>query len=262
MVGRTISHFEILEKLGEGGMGVVFCARDLRLDRLVALKILPVEQMLDVRRRGRFEREAKAASALNHPNIVTIHEIETVDGVDYIAMEFVRGNTLRDLIPPGGMSMADALNYANQIAAGLAAAHGAGIVHRDVKPANIMVTKSGLVKLLDFGIALIEEPEVDPNGTTSTMAFLTRPGTVVGTLTYMSPEQAHGGGVGPRSDIFSLGVVLYQMFTGTLPFQAASQVGLLYEIAHTPAPALSRIRPELPPALGRVVEKALEKDAE
>src|ERR1035441_3085068 len=122
MVGRTISHFEILEKLGEGGMGVVFCARDLRLDRLVALKILPPEQMADAHRGGRFEREAKAASALNHPNIVTIHEIETVDGVDYIAMEYVRGSTLRELIPPGGMNLADALNYSNQIAAGLAAA--------------------------------------------------------------------------------------------------------------------------------------------
>src|SRR5580704_9559719 len=157
MVGRTISHFEILEKLGEGGMGVVYCARDLRLDRLVALKILPPDQMANPHRRGRFEREAKTASSLNHPNIVTIHEIETIDGLDYIAMEWVRGSTLRELIPSGGMTLADVLNYANQIAAGLSAAHGAGIVHRDVKPANIMVTKSGLVKLLDFGLAQVEQ---------------------------------------------------------------------------------------------------------
>src|SRR5580692_4561930 len=157
MVGRTISHFEILEKLGEGGMGVVYCARDLKLDRLAALKILQPEQMFNPRRRARFVGEAKAASALNHPNIVTIHEIETADGVDYIAMEYVRGSTLRELIPSGGMHLADALNYANQIAAGLAAAHGAGIVHRDIKPANIMVTKSGLVKLLDFGLAQMAE---------------------------------------------------------------------------------------------------------
>jgi eukaryotic-like serine/threonine-protein kinase len=262
MVGRTISHFEILEKLGEGGMGVVYCARDLKLDRLVALKILPPEQIANPRRRVRFAREAKSASALNHPNIVTIYEIESVGGQDYIAMEYIRGETLRELVPPAGMELSLALDYASQIASALAAAHAAGITHRDVKPANIMVTKSGLVKLLDFGIALIEQPEVDPDATTSTMAFLTRPGTVVGTLAYMSPEQAQGGGIGPRSDIFSLGVVLYQMLTGRLPFQAASQVRLLYEIAHTPAPALSLLRPELPAALGQVVEKALEKEPE
>jgi len=262
MVGRTISHFEILEKLGEGGMGVVYCARDLKLDRLVALKILQPEQMSNPRRRARFVGEAKAASALNHPNIVTIYEIESGDGVDYIAMEYIRGETLRDLVPATGMQLALALEYASQTASALAAAHAAGIIHRDVKPANIMVAKSGLVKLLDFGIAIMEQPEVDPNATTSTMAFLTRPGTVVGTLAYMSPEHAQGRGVGARSDIFSLGVVLYQMLTGSLPFQAASQVGLLYEIVHTPAPALNRVRPELPPALGRVLEKALEKDPE
>jgi serine/threonine protein kinase/Flp pilus assembly protein TadD len=262
MVGRTISHFEILEKLGEGGMGVVYCARDLKLDRLVALKILAPEQMGNPRRRARFAGEAKAASALNHPNIVTIYEIESVDGVDYIAMEHIRGETLRDLVPSEGMQLALALDCASQIASALAAAHAAGIIHRDVKPANIMVAKSGLVKLLDFGIAIMEQPEVDPNATTSTMAFLTRPGTVVGTLAYMSPEHAQGGGVGPRSDIFSLGVVLYQMLTGRLPFQGASQVGLLYEIVHTPAPPLSRVRPDMPPALGRVLDKALEKDPE
>jgi tetratricopeptide (TPR) repeat protein len=262
MVGRTISHFEILEKLGEGGMGVVYCARDLKLDRLVALKILAPEQMANPRRRARFAGEAKAASALNNPNIVTIYEIESVDGVDYIAMEYIRGATLRDLVPASGMELSLALDYASQTASALAAAHSAGIIHRDVKPANIMVAKSGLVKLLDFGIAVMEQPEVDANATTSTMAFLTRPGTVVGTLAYMSPEHAQGGGVGPRSDIFSLGVVLYQMLTGTLPFQGSSQVSLLYEIVHTPAPALSRVRPELPPVLGRILEKALEKDPE
>ncbi len=262
MVGRTISHFEILEKLGEGGMGVVYCARDLKLDRLAALKILPPEQMFNPRRRARFAGEAKAASALNHPNIVTIYEIESVDGVEYIAMEYIAGDTLHALVPSTGMELSLALDCASQVASALAAAHAAGIVHRDVKPANIMVTKSGLVKLLDFGIALIEQPDVDPNATTSTMAFLTRPGTVVGTLAYMSPEHAQGAGVSPRSDIFSLGVVMYQMLSGTLPFQGASQVGLLYEIVHTRPPALNKIRPDVPPALARVVEKALEKDPE
>ncbi len=262
MVGRTISHFEILEKLGEGGMGVVYCARDLKLDRLAALKILQAEYTSDPRRRARFSAEAKAASALNHPNIVTIYEIETVAGVDYIAMEYVRGVTLQQLIQGPRTELPTILDYAAQIASALAAAHAAGIVHRDIKPGNIMVTKSGAVKLLDFGLAQFEQPDVDPDAPTATMAFLTRPGTVVGTVAYMSPEQAQGGGVGSRSDIFSFGVVLYQVLTGTLPFQAASQIGLLYEIVNTPAPQLNQLRPELPPALGGIVEKALEKDPE
>jgi serine/threonine-protein kinase len=260
MVGRTISHFEILEKLGEGGMGVVYCARDLKLDRLVALKILPPEQKSNPRRRARFAGEAKAASALNHPNIVTIYEIETADGVDYIAMEYVHGVTLHTLIQGPRTELATVLDYAAQIASALSAAHTAGIVHRDIKPGNIMIAKSGVVKLLDFGLAQIEQPEVDPEADTTTMAFLTRPGTVVGTVAYMSPEQAHGGGIGPRSDIFSLGVVLYQVLTGTLPFQAGSDIGLLYEIVNTPAPQLNKIRPDLPPVLGAILEKALEKD--
>jgi eukaryotic-like serine/threonine-protein kinase len=262
MVGRTISHFEILEKLGEGGMGVVYCARDLRLERLVALKILPPEQMANPHRRGRFEREAKAASALNHPNIVTIHEIETVDGVDYIAMEYVRGSTLRQLIPPGGMSLADALNYANQIAAGLAAAHAAGIVHRDVKPANIMVTRSGLVKLLDFGLAQVEQATFSESAPTDAFgpAHLTKPGAILGTAAYMSPEQAQARDMDQRSDIFSFGIVLYQMLTGTLPFQSNSEMGLMYEIVNGPTPSASEIRRDLPSAFDRVLSKALQKD--
>jgi serine/threonine protein kinase/Flp pilus assembly protein TadD len=262
MVGRTVSHFEILEKLGEGGMGVVYRARDLKLDRLVALKILPPEHTFDPRRRARFVDEAKAASALNHPNIITIYEIETVDCVDYIAMEYVPGATLHEIIQGPRTELSTVLNYAAQIASALSAAHAAGIVHRDIKPGNIMVTKSGAVKLLDFGVAQIERPDVDPEAPTATMAFLTRPGTVVGTVNYMSPEQTRGGGVGPRSDIFSFGVVLYQMLTGTLPFQAGSEIGVLYEIVNTPAPRLNKLRPDLPPVLGAIVEKALEKDPE
>ncbi len=262
MVGRTISHFEILDKLGEGGMGVVFCARDVRLDRLVAIKVLPPAQMSDPHKRSRFEREAKAASALNHPNIVTIHEIESVDGVDYIAMEFVRGSTLRELIPPGGMNLADAINYAGQIAAGLGAAHAAGIVHRDIKPANIMVTKSGLVKLLDFGLAQVEQVAFDEAASTGTIAplYLTRPGTVLGTAAYMSPEQAQGKEMDQRSDIFSFGIVLYQMLTGNLPFRSSSEVGLMYEIVHGETPSVSEVRPDLPPTLDRVLATAMQKD--
>jgi serine/threonine protein kinase/Flp pilus assembly protein TadD len=262
MIGRTISHFEILEKLGEGGMGVVYCARDLKLDRLVALKILPAEQTADLRRRARFVGEAKAASALNHPNIITIYEIETVDGVDYIAMEYVHGATLHEIIQGPPPELSTVLNYAAQVASALSAAHAAGIVHRDIKPSNVMVTKSGTVKLLDFGLAQIEQSDVHPEAPTATMAFLTRPGTVVGTVAYMSPEQAQGGGIGPRSDIFSFGVVLYQLLTRVLPFQAGSEIGLLYEIVNRPAPPLSKLRPDLPPVLGAIVEKALEKDPE
>src|SRR5579871_2485510 len=253
MVGRTISHFEIIDKLGAGGMGEVYCARDLRLDRMVALKILPLEHMADARRRARFEREAKAASALNHPNIVTIHEIESAEGVDYIAMEYVRGRTLRELIPPGGMNLADALNYANQIAAGLSAAHGAGIVHRDLKPANIMVTKSGLVKILDFGLAQVDDTPVSEDGSTGSIApvHLTRPGVVLGTAAYMSPEQAQGKEIDQRSDVFSFGIVLYQMLTGALPFQSNSELGLMYEIVHGATPSASDIRTDLPRARSR-----------
>src|SRR5580704_5918273 len=262
MVGRTISHFEILDKLGEGGMGVVYCARDLRLDRLVALKILPAEQMSDARRRSRFEREAKAASALNHHNIVTIHEIASGDGVDYIAMEYVRGSTLRELIPAGGMSLSDALNYANQIAAGLSAAHAAGIVHRDIKPANIMVTKQGLVKLLDFGLAQVGEIPFSEDASTGTIApaHLTKPGTILGTAAYMSPEQAEAKEMDQRSDIFSFGTVLYQMLTGVLPFHSNSEIGLMYEIVHGPTPSASDIRHDLPPALDRVLGTAMQKN--
>ena len=261
MVGRTISHYEILDELGKGGMGVVYCARDVRLDRLVALKILPAEHMADPHRRDRFIREAKTASALNHPNIITIYEIETVDNVDCIAMEFVRGSTLSEVIRPAGLPVLDALNYASQVAAALAAAHAAGIVHRDIKPANIMVTKSGAVKLLDFGIAQVEHLSVGESETTGTLAIsLTRPGTVVGTTAYMSPEQAQAKEVDQRSDIFSLGIVLYQMLTGALPFQASSELALMHDIVYTPAQPVSRTREDLPLALDRVLSTAMAKD--
>jgi serine/threonine-protein kinase len=260
---RHISHYEILNKLGEGAMGVVYCARDLRLDRLVALKILPAEQMTDSQRRGRFIREAKAASALNHPNIVTIYEIDSADDVGYIAMEYVQGTTLAEMIPAGGLSITDAINYASQIAAGLATAHAAGIVHRDIKPANVIVTKSGMVKLLDFGLAQIEQVSIDDATSTVTQAamYRTTPGTILGTVAYMSPEQAHGKATDNRSDVFSFGIVLYQMLTGSLPFRADSLVGMMYEIAHTPAPSASQIRRDLPPPFDRVLSKALEKEA-
>ncbi len=262
MVGRTISHYEILDKLGEGGMAVVYCARDLRLDRLVALKVLPIEKMANPQRRARFFQEARAASALNHPNIITIYEIETIDGVDYIAMEFVRGSTLSELIPANGMEVPLALRYASQTAVALAAAHNAGIIHRDIKPANIMVTGSGVVKLLDFGLARVEHATMDESTPTRPISpvYLTRPGTIIGTAAYMSPEQAQAKPTDQRSDIFSFGIVLYQMLTGTLPFQSNSEVGLMYEVVHSPAPPASRSRAGLPLALDRVLQTTMEKD--
>ncbi len=262
MVGRTISHYEILDKLGEGGMAAVYCARDLRLDRLVALKVLPIEQMANPQRRDRFIQEARAASALNHPNIITIYEIETIDGVDYIAMEFVRGSTLRDLIPAGGMEVSRALEYASQTAAALAVAHNAGIIHRDIKPANIMVTGSGLVKLLDFGLARVEQAAIDESAPTGTISprYLTRPGAILGTAAYMSPEQAQAKPVDQRADIFSFGIVLYQMLTGAMPFESNTEVGLMYKVVNSPVPPASRTRVGLPLALDRVVQTAMEKD--
>ncbi len=264
MVGRTISHYEILDKLGEGGMAVVYCARDLRLDRLVALKVLPLEHMANPQRRDRFFQEAKAASALNHPNIITIYDIETIDGVDYIAMEFVRGSTLRELIPANGMEVSLALVYALQTGTALAAAHHAGIIHRDIKPANIMVTGSGLVKLLDFGLARVEQVILDESAPTGTItpAHLTRPGTIIGTAAYMSPEQAEAKPVDQRSDIFSFGTVLYQMLTGAMPFHSSSEIGLMYAVVHSAVPPASKSRAGLPLALDRVLQTAMEKDPE
>src|SRR5215467_2073594 len=187
MTGKTIAHYTVLEKLGEGGMGVVWKARDTRLDRLVAIKTLPAERMRDAERRARFIREARAASALNHPNIVTIHEIDKDGDTDFLVMELITGRTLDQLTPPGGMRLTDTLKYAVQIADALAAAHAAGIVHRDLKPGNVMVTTSGLVKVLDFGLAKLVEPEVAADEETRTVgpaAPVTEEGMAVGTCAY------------------------------------------------------------------------------
>ncbi|HET9318430.1 MAG TPA: serine/threonine-protein kinase, partial [Bryobacteraceae bacterium] len=207
MLGRTISHYEILDKLGEGGMGVVFKARDTRLDRFVAIKVLPPEKVTDPERRRRFTQEAKAASALNHPNIITIHDIDETDGVHFISMEFVAGKMLNALIPRHGMRLSEVLKYAIQIADALARAHAAGIIHRDLKPSNIMVTDQGLVKVLDFGLAKRgPAPGSEASDVTRT-APLTSRGAVLGTPGYMSPEQAEGGESDERSDIFSFGTI-------------------------------------------------------
>ncbi|HSB14933.1 MAG TPA: serine/threonine-protein kinase, partial [Bryobacteraceae bacterium] len=225
MTGRAISHYQILEKLGEGGMGVVYKARDTHLDRFVALKVLPPEKVADPERKRRFVQEAKAASALNHPNIITIHDIDQVDGIDFISMELVAGKTLDRLIPRHGMRLNEVLKCAVQIADAVAAAHGAGIVHRDLKPGNVMVTDKGQVKILDFGLAKLTDTadgsdELEMRTLRDGDAPRTVEGRIVGTVAYMSPEQAQGKKVDARSDIFSFGSLLYEMVTGHLPFDA------------------------------------------
>jgi serine/threonine protein kinase/tetratricopeptide (TPR) repeat protein len=258
MIGRTISHYEITEKLGEGGMGVVYKARDSHLKRFVALKVLPPEKVTDPERKQRFVQEARSASALNHPNIVTVYDIDQSDGIDFIAMEYVEGKTLDGLIGRKGMKLNEALKYAVQIADALAKAHAAGIVHRDLKPGNVMVTADGRVKVLDFGLAkLMETAPVGPEDTTLTERQSTELGVIVGTASYMSPEQAEGKKVDARSDIFSFGSVLYEMLTGRRAFRRDSQALTLAAVLHLEPPPLPA---ETPQELDRVVARCLRKD--
>ena len=261
MVGRTIEHYRILEKLGEGGMGVVFKELDSRLDRFVALKLLAPEKTSDPDRRRRFVQEAKAASALNHPNIVTIYDIGHADGFDYIAMEYIHGRTLQQVVARRGLDVGEAIKIAVQVADAIAAAHGHGIIHRDLKPGNVMVNDTGAVKLLDFGLAKLYEPESGADAETVTIASgETRPGVIVGTVPYLSPERLAGKPVDARSDIFAFGVVLYEMLAGVRPFTGETDPDILYTILHKPPKPLSEIRPDSPVELRLVVEKALEKD--
>ena len=219
MVGRTVSHYQIVERLGAGGMGVVYKARDTHLDRFVAIKVLHPDTVADPQRKARFVQEAKAASALNHPNIVHIYDIGTDAGVDFIAMEYVAGKALDQLIPRKGMRLNEALKIAVQIADAMARAHEAGIVHRDLKPSNLMVDEHGVVKVVDFGLAkLTETAEPSGDATTRTAPAKTEEGAIVGTVAYMSPEQAEGRALDGRSDIFSFGAVLYEMVTGRRAF--------------------------------------------
>jgi len=258
VLGRTVAHYTIVEKLGEGGMGVVYKARDTHLDRFVAIKVLPAEKVADPERKRRFVQEAKAASALNHPNIVTIHDIASAEGVEFIAMEYVVGRTLDEVIGRKGLKLNEALGHAIQVADALAKAHAAGIVHRDLKPSNIMVTGDGLVKVLDFGLAKLTEPVT---GDAAATASLPRPhteeGAILGTVAYMSPEQAEGKPVDARSDIFSFGAVLYQMLTGHRAFQGDSKLSTLAAILRSePAP----VAQSLPSEVVRALERCLRKD--
>ncbi len=249
MVGQTISHYKVLEKLGEGGMGVVYKAHDTRLNREVALKFLPTHLAASEQDKARFVQEAQSASSINHPNICTIHDIQEHDGSMFIVMEYVNGQTLRDRLTSHIPHLKSALDIGIQIADGLAAAHEKGIVHRDIKPENIMVRKDGIVQIMDFGLAKLRG-----------VSRLTREGSTVGTVGYMSPEQVQGLEADHRSDIFSLGVLLYEMFAGQPPFRGVHETAVIYEIVNVDAPPMSAAKTGIDPALDAVVLECLEKD--
>lgn len=258
MIGQTLSHYKITEKLGEGGMGVVYRAHDTTLHRDVALKVLPASLAGTPDRRRRFEREAAVIAALKHPNIVTIHSIEEVGGVHFITMELAEGRTLGDVIPKGGLSEERFLEIAESLADALSSAHDTGIIHRDLKPANIMFDADGRLKILDFGLAKLFESDIESDKTMSDSN--TQEGLVLGTLAYMSPEQAEGQPVDHRSDIFSLGVVLYEMATGERPFKGATSLSTISSVLRDTPKPVSDIRKTFPRDLGRIISRCLEKE--
>jgi hypothetical protein len=266
VIGQSLKNYVIEEMLGRGGMGVVYRARDTRLGRAVALKVLPPELVRDPERRRRFTQEARAASAVNHPAIAQIYEIAEEGEITYIVMEHVEGATLRQLIARREIDLASAVEVGIQVAEALAKAHEAGIVHRDIKSDNIMVTKDGHPKILDFGLAKLLDPvpgQDDQNRSqAATIAAATHSGVIMGTVAYMSPEQARGLSADRRSDIFSFGIVLYEMSAGKLPFEGASALDTMHAIAFEPTRPVTVVRPDLPWSLQRVIDRCLQKKPE
>jgi serine/threonine protein kinase len=260
--GTRLGRYEVLSLLGKGGMGEVYLAHDTQLRRQVAIKVLPGEVTKDRNRLNRFEQEAYAASSLNHPNILTIYEFGVQDGIHFIATEYIDGESLRQHIGRSQIQLSEVLHIAEQVASALSAAHQAGIIHRDIKPENIMFRRDGLIKVLDFGLAKLEDDSSHPDPEAETKAKVTEPGVVLGTASYMSPEQTRGLPLDQRSDIWSLGVVIYELVAGCLPFAGETTTDIIASIVKT-EPLMLSARVEVVPAeLERIVTKALRKDKE
>ncbi len=268
VIGQMLAHYKVLERIGGGAMGEIFLAQDTRLERRVALKVLPPESVSDQERLQRFRTEARAAAAMNHPNIVTIHGVEEVDGIHFLAMELVEGRTLREVIPHGGLPFEEFLRIAAQLTEAVATAHASGITHRDLKPDNVMITRTGRVKVLDFGLAkLMDEPR-NPDYEGATLVDsppppddrLTSDGMLIGTIPYMSPEHVSGRHIDHRSDLFSLGIILYEMLTGKRPFRGGNPAAVMAAILREQPPPISSERGDVPEHLELAIATCLEKD--
>ena len=260
MIGRALAHYKILEKIGSGGMGEVYLDKDTKLDRKVALKVLPPELAENEERRARFKREAKAIAALNHPNIVTVHSVEEDDGVHFITMELVEGQTVTELLPKTGFPLSKFFDLAIPLADAVAAAHQNGITHRDLKPDNMMIGSDGRVKVLDFGLAKPAAGFVVDGASELPTEAKTEEGAIVGTLNYMSPEQAEGKPLDHRSDIFSMGIIFYETVTGQRPFRGDSATAVLSSILRETPKSVTDVNPTTPELLGRLIRRCLAKD--